>query len=108
MSEEEKKKKAGKVWVRRDFIKAWQSNSGTTDWDTFAAAMQKARVAAGCEPYAKGFAGLSIQLGKQKKALNKAGFAAPKYPEKPKKEAKKAVSIEEDAAALGLGAYVPE
>ena len=105
---EETKTKTGKVWVRRDFINAWIEHSEAKDWKAFLNAMNASRVKAGCDPYEKEGAGLSIQIGKIKKALNEAGYAHPNYPVRPTKAKPKAVSIEDDAAALGLGAYVPD
>jgi|TARA_R110002020_G_C16285973_1_gene772118 hypothetical protein len=94
--------KAGPVWKRAEFIKAWvKCGSASDDWDDFFKQMNAARVAAGCNPY-KSQSGLSIQIGKVGKGLAEDGWVVPEYPLRPESKKKKPPTLSEDAKSAGL------
>ena len=92
--------KAGKVWIRKEFIRSWIEHSDEKNWEAFFKKMNGSRVVFGCNPY-KSSAGLSIQLGKISKALTEKGYEAPDYPERVAKK-KAPPKIEDEAEELGL------
>ena len=99
--------KAGPVWPRKDFIAAWKQCADIDDWDTFFGIMNEARKKAGCDPY-KADTGLSIQIGKTRKSLMDAGYAAPSDIKRPRAAAKAKPTIKEDAEDLKLRKLTPE